>query len=84
MLINVLSLCYYCFCCYYYCFAAASRNLLIVASIDSLHIEEKGVDGLTKVGILSQKNNDTIKKILQQPEEIDKKEVADFGYKSIS
>jgi hypothetical protein len=57
---------------------------VIVPSIDSLHIEEKSVDGLTKVGILSQKNNDTIKKILQQTEEIDKKEVADFGYKSIN
>ena len=27
-----------------------------IPSIDSLHIEEKSVDGLTKVGILSQKN----------------------------
>lgn len=59
-------------------------NEVIVPTIDSLHIEEKSVDGLTKVGILSQKNNDTIKKILQQTEEIDKKEVADFGYKSIN
>tara|TARA_R110000868_G_scaffold177059_2_gene415311 strand:+ start:1119 stop:2204 length:1086 start_codon:yes stop_codon:yes gene_type:complete len=60
-----------------------------IPSIDSLHIEEKSVDGLTKVGILSQKNNDTIKKILLQTTKIDttkinKKEVADFGYKSIN
>jgi hypothetical protein len=60
------------------------KDQVIVPSLDSLHIEEKSVDGLTKVGILSQKNNDTIKKILQQTEEIDKKEVADFGYKSIN
>jgi hypothetical protein len=68
---------------------------IIIPTIDSLHIEEKSVDGLTKVGILSQQNNDTIKKILQQTDKIDKinhnqpspsvpkKEVADFGYKSI-
>jgi hypothetical protein len=58
-----------------------------------LHIEEKSVDGLTK--LLSQQNNDTIKKILQQTDKIEKikqaqttdsipKKVADFGYKSIN
>ncbi|EIA08526.1 hypothetical protein HJ01_02248 [Flavobacterium frigoris PS1] len=62
---------------------------LIIPTIDSLHIEEKSVNGLTKVGILSQKNNDTIIKILQQTTEIDRgksnnKEVADFGYKSVN
>jgi hypothetical protein len=62
----------------------AKKGQIIVPTIDSLHIEEKGVDGLTKVGILSQKNNDTIKKILQQTDEIDVKEVADFGYKSVT
>lgn len=61
---------------------------LVIPTIDSLHIEEKSVNGLTKVGILSQKNNDTIIKILQQTTEIDTgktdhKEVADFGYKSV-
>lgn len=65
------------------------KKQLVIPSIDSLHIEEKSMDGLTKVGLLSQKNNDTIKKILQQTTKIDlndvkKKEVADFGYKSIS
>lgn len=62
----------------------AKKGQIIVPTIDSLHIEEKGVDGLTKVGILSQKNNDTIKKILQQTDEIDVKEVTDFGYKSVT
>lgn len=61
-----------------------TKNELIIPTIDSLHIEEKSVDGLTKVGILSQQNNDTIKKILQQTKIIDKKEVADFGYKSVN
>lgn len=65
------------------------KNQITIPTIDSLHIEEKGVDGLTKVGLLSQKNNDTIKKILLQSTKVDtnkshKKEVADFGYKSIT
>jgi hypothetical protein len=37
-----------------------------VPSIDSLHIKEKGIDGLTKIGLITQKNNDTIKKILKE------------------
>jgi hypothetical protein len=57
---------------------------LVIPTIDSLHIKEKSIDGLTKVGLLSQDNNDTIKKILNQIKGLDKKEVADFGYKSIS
>jgi hypothetical protein len=66
-----------------------SNKELIIPTIDSLHIEEKSINGLTKVGILSQKNNDTIIKILQQTTEIDhgkskNKEVADFGYKSVN
>ncbi len=65
-----------------------NKNEVLIPSIDSLHIEEKSINGLTKVGILSQKNNDTLTKILQQSNEIDtsktnKKEVADFGYESI-
>lgn len=75
--------------------ALATQKQVIIPTIDSLHIEEKSVDGLTKVGLLSQQNNDTIKKILEQTDKIDKititlkadsiqkKEVADFGYKSI-
>jgi hypothetical protein len=71
---------------------SAKYEQVSIPTIDSLHIEEKSVDGLTKVGLLSQQNNDTIKKILQQTDEIDntqnttstqKKEVADFGYESI-
>lgn len=66
-----------------------NKTELIIPTIDSLHIEEKSVNSLTKVGILSQKNTDTIIKILQQTNEIDsgkadKKEVADFGYKSVN
>ena len=61
-----------------------SKNEVVIPSIDSLHIKEKSIDGLTKVGILSQQNNDTIIKILKQIKGIDKKEVADFGYESIS
>ena len=41
-----------------------------VPSIDSLYIKEKGIDGLTKIGLISQKNNDTIKKILKESAEI--------------
>ncbi|WP_016988143.1 DUF3667 domain-containing protein [Flavobacterium sp. ACAM 123] len=75
---------------------SGKNKQVIIPTIDSLHIEEKSVDGLTKVGLLSQQNNDTIKKILEQTEKIDKvsskqktdltpnKEVADFGYKSIT
>ncbi|MFC4722101.1 DUF3667 domain-containing protein [Geojedonia litorea] len=61
-----------------------STHKIAIPSIDSLNIEEKSIDGLTKVGILSQQNNDTLKKILNQTKGIDKKEVADFGYKSIN
>ena len=53
-----------------------------VPSLDSLHIDEKGVDGLTKVGLISEENNDTIKKILQDPQEINPQEITDFGYKN--
>jgi hypothetical protein len=61
---------------------------VVIPTIDSLHIEEKGIRSLTKVGILSQKNNDTIIKILQQTNEIGtskiaKNDQADFGYKTV-
>jgi hypothetical protein len=62
----------------------SGANESVIPSIDSLHIENKSIDGLTKVGILSQQNNDTIKKILQQTKGSDKKEVADFGYKTVT
>ncbi|NGY37905.1 DUF3667 domain-containing protein [Flavobacterium sp. XN-5] len=74
----------------------AIKEQVVIPTIDSLHIEEKSVDGLTKVGLLSQQNNDTIKKILKQTtsiikidstpttDSVIKKEVADFGYKSLT
>ncbi|MET0759579.1 MAG: DUF3667 domain-containing protein [Flavobacterium sp.] len=55
---------------------------IIVPSLDSLHIDEKSIDGLTKVGLISEENNDTIKKILKDPKEINPKEITDFGYKN--
>ncbi|TDD94293.1 DUF3667 domain-containing protein [Flavobacterium cellulosilyticum] len=66
-----------------------NQKEVVIPTIDSLHIEEKGIRGLTKVGIISQKNKDTIIKILQQTNEIGvektakKAEETDFGYKSI-
>lgn len=61
---------------------------VVIPTIDSLHIEEKSINGLTKAGLLSQQNNDTIIKILQQTNEVGankttKKEEVDFGYKTI-
>jgi len=69
--------------------AADKKEQLIIPTIDSLHIEEKGMDGLTKVGILSQENNDTIKKIIVQTKDVvnaktAEAEVTNFGYKSSS
>ena len=52
----------------------------VVPTLDSLKIEEKGVDGLTKIGVISQKENDTIKKLLQDTKDIDPKNITDFGY----
>lgn len=54
-----------------------------VPSIDSLHIEEKSIDGLTEIGILSQDNNDTIKKILTDTEEINPEGLISLGYKDV-
>jgi hypothetical protein len=37
----------------------------IIPSLDSLHIEDKGMNGLAKVGLLSQNSSsDTIKKMI--------------------
>lgn len=58
------------------------KEQVSVPSLDSLHIDEKGVDGLTKVGLISEENKDTIKKILQDPQEINPQEITDFGYKN--
>lgn len=54
-----------------------------VPSIDSLHIEEKSIDGLTEIGILSQDSNDTIKKILTETEEINPEAIINLGYKDV-
>ena len=51
-----------------------------VPVLDSLNIDEKGVDGLTKIGLISQKENDTLKKILKDTKEIDPNKITDFGY----
>ena len=54
-----------------------------VPSVDSLHIEEKSIDGLTKIGIISHDSNDTIKKILTETEEINPKAIINLGYKNV-
>ncbi|WP_339889069.1 DUF3667 domain-containing protein [uncultured Flavobacterium sp.] len=46
-----------------------------IPSIDSLHIKEKSIDGLTKIGLITQKNNDTIKKILKESDATHSKEI---------
>ncbi|WP_225876841.1 hypothetical protein [Flavobacterium muglaense] len=61
----------------------------MVPTIDSLHIEEKGVDGLTKFGIISQENNDVFKKLFFQSKKVDtnfkvKKAVNIFEFKTIN
>ena len=67
---------------------SVNHKEVVIPTIDSLHIEEKGIRGLTKVGIISQKSNDTIIKILHQTNEIEtsttaQKGEADFGFKSV-
>jgi hypothetical protein len=60
------------------------RDAIIIPSLDSLHIEDKGMNSLAKVGLLSQNSSDTIKKMISETkEENDVKKLADFGYKSI-
>lgn len=56
---------------------------IVLPAIDSLHIEEKSMDGLTNVGLLSQQNNDTLKKIINQPKDATQKTTTDFGYDSV-
>ena len=53
----------------------------VVPILDSLNIDEKGVDGLTKIGLISQDKNDTLKKILKDTKEINPEKITDFGYK---
>lgn len=40
------------------------RDAIIIPSVDSLHIEDKGMNSLSKVGLLSQNSGDTIKKMI--------------------
>jgi hypothetical protein len=40
------------------------RDAIIIPSLDSLHIEDKGMNSLAKVGLLSQNSSDTIKKMI--------------------
>lgn len=60
--------------------SAKSKVENVVPTLDSLKIDEKGVDGLTKIGIISQKANDTLKKILKDTKDIDPEKITDFGY----
>ena len=62
----------------------AANKELAIPSIDSLHIEKKSMDGLTKVGILSQQDNDTLVKIINQIKRKDTIGLVDFGYESTS
>lgn len=52
----------------------------VVPTLDSLKIDEKGVDGLTKIGLISQDKNDTLKKILKDTKDINPENITDFGY----
>ena len=53
-----------------------------IPSIDSLRIEERGIDGLTKIGVISKDNNDTIKKLLKETNEINSKGIINLGFKN--
>lgn len=55
----------------------------VVPSLDSLKIDEKGVDGLTKIGLISKEKNDTIKKILKDSKDLNPEKITKFGYKDI-
>ena len=59
-----------------------SINQTNVPSIDSLHIEERGIDGLTKIGVISQDNNDSIKKLLKETKGINSKGIINLGFKN--
>lgn len=59
-------------------------NDIVLPALDSLHIEEKSMDGLTDVGILSQENNDTLKKMIQLTKDTTKIVATDFGYDSVT
>jgi hypothetical protein len=54
-----------------------------VITIDSLHIKDKSIEGLTKIGVISQDNNDTIKKILSGTDKINSEGIVKLGFKKI-
>lgn len=49
-------------------------NEMVSSAIDSLHIEEKSMEGLTKTGILSEQAKDTLQKIIHSELDTIKKE----------
>jgi hypothetical protein len=52
--------------------------------IDSIHIKEKSIDGLTKIGLISQGKNDTLKKTLDGTNEINSKIILNLGLENIA
>ncbi|MDO7170609.1 DUF3667 domain-containing protein [Mariniflexile sp. AS56] len=56
----------------------------IIPSVDSLRIEERGINGLTKIGVISQESNDTIKKLLKETKEINSKGIINLGFENIN
>ena len=55
-----------------------------IIPIDSIHIKEKSIDGLTKIGLISQGKNDTLKKILDGTNEINSKRILNLGLENIA
>ncbi|MFG6686087.1 DUF3667 domain-containing protein [Mariniflexile sp. HNIBRBA6329] len=55
-----------------------------IPSIDSLHIDARGIDGLTKIGVISQESNDTIKKLLKETNKINSKGIINLGFENIN
>lgn len=54
-----------------------------VITIDSLHIKDKSIEGLTNIGVITQDNNDTIKKILSGTDKINSEGIVNLGFKKI-
>ncbi|WP_320815026.1 DUF3667 domain-containing protein [Flavobacterium sp.] len=54
-----------------------------ITSVDSIHIQDKSIDGLTDMGVISQDNNDTIKKFLSDTKEVNSKKIVNLGLENI-
>lgn len=54
-----------------------------ITSVDSMHIQEKSIDGLTEMGVISQDNNDTIKKFLEETTEANSKKIVTLGLENM-